>query len=345
MKPIYFLALLFALSLYLMYQLYAPFLLAMIIATLLAISTSNINEFFYNLTKHKLLSALASTTLLAVLFFVPLSYFLLSLSDMLRSMDPATLQSMKDSVVDKLQHPPEMLEFLRPALLDHLGELDLTAMGSNMISQAKMIGSLSLGFLKNAFLVVVFYFFVIYNSEHIFTFIKRVAQMGEEDSSTLIKELSSVMGVVFYSIIVNAMLQGILFGVMISLMGYNGLLFGVMYGFASLIPVVGGAMMWLPFGFFEYANGSTGGAIFIVSYSVVVISIIADTFLKPLIIKEINKRLLKNSDATVNELVIFFAILAGLSTFGFWGMILGPAITAFFLTLLRLFETRIKECS
>lgn len=46
----------------------------------------------------------------------------------------------------------------------------------------------------------------------------------------------------------------------------------------------------------------------------------------------------------LDELVIFFAIIAGLSTFGFWGMILGPAITAFFLTILNLFEARTKEC-
>jgi predicted PurR-regulated permease PerM len=63
-----------------------------------------------------------------------------------------------------------------------------------------------------------------------------------------------------------------------------------------------------------------------------------------MIIKEINQRLLDENDAKMNELVIFFAILAGLSTFGFWGMILGPAITAFFLTVLKLFEARSDAC-
>jgi predicted PurR-regulated permease PerM len=45
----------------------------------------------------------------------------------------------------------------------------------------------------------------------------------------------------------------------------------------------------------------------------------------------------------MNELVIFFSIIAGLSSFGFWGMILGPAITAFFLTILKLFEEKSLE--
>jgi predicted PurR-regulated permease PerM len=102
--------------------------------------------------------------------------------------------------------------------------------------------------------------------------------------------------------------------------------------------------MWLPFMIYEFSIGETSNAIFIVIYSIVVISIIADTFVKPLIIKEINNRMLKEDDTRINELIIFFAIIAGLATFGFWGMILGPAITAFFLTVLKLFEARTKEC-
>jgi len=95
---------------------------------------------------------------------------------------------------------------------------------------------------------------------------------------------------------------------------------------------------------YEFSIGETTNAIFIAVYSIVVISIIADTFIKPMIIKWINQCLLEDDDAKMNELVIFFAILAGLATFGFWGMILGPAITAFFLTILKLFEARSLEC-
>ena len=45
-------------------------------------------------------------------------------------------------------------------------------------------------------------------------------------------------------------------------------------------------------------------------------------------------------DGGINELLVFFSILAGLTAFGFWGMVLGPAITAFFMALLKLYEVR-----
>ncbi|MDO8454266.1 MAG: AI-2E family transporter, partial [Sulfurimonas sp.] len=344
MKSQYFIAVLFATSLYWMYLLYAPFLLVITIAALLAVSTSNIQDNFEKFFKNRLLAALSSSFLLAVLFFAPLGYFLATLTIRLNSLEPDVFANLETYIKDFIANPPLYLAFLKPYVADSIKDIDINFITSNALSITGKIGAFSAGFLKNAFLVIVFYFFAQYNGVHIVAFLKRVVQMSVDDSNMLSKELSSVMSVVFYSIIVNAMFQGILFGVAISLMGYNGLLFGIMYGFASLIPVVGGALMWLPFMTYEFSQGNSSNAIFIALYSIVVISIIADTFIKPLIIKEINKRLLKEDDARMNELVIFFAIIAGLSTFGFWGMILGPAITAFFLTILKLFEARSKEC-
>ena len=344
MKPQYFIAILFATSLYWMYLLYAPFLLGITIAALLAVSTANIQEYFEKFFRNKFLAALVSSFLLAILFFAPLGYFLATLTIQLNSIEPEMIEKIEVYIKTFLQTPPEYLLFLKPYLGDVMTSVNISTITANALSVAGQVGAFSAGFLKNAFLVIVFYFFAQYNGAHVVEFLKRVVQMSVDESTLLARELSSVMSVVFYSIIVNAMFQGALFGIAISFMGYNGLLFGIMYGFASLIPVIGGVLMWLPFMIYEFSVGNSTNAIFIAVYSVVMLSIIADTFIKPLIIKEINARLLKEDDARMNELVIFFAIIAGLATFGFWGMILGPAITAFFLTILKLFEARTKEC-
>ncbi len=344
MKPQFFVAILFATSLYWMYLLYAPFLLVITIAALLAVSTSNIQTYFERLLKHKLLAALTSSFLMAVLFFAPLGYFLATLTIQLNSLEPESYMKIETYIKAFIETPPDYLLFLKPYAIDAMHQMNINNFTSNILSITGKVGAFSAGFLKNAFLVIVFYFFAQYNGAYIMEFLKRVVQMSIEETTLLAKELSSVMSVVFYSIITTAMFEGVLFGVAISFMGYNGLLFGIMYGFASLIPVVGGILMWLPFMIYEFAVGNSGNAVFIALYSIVVISIIADTFIKPLIIKEINNRLLKEDDTRINELVIFFAIIAGLATFGFWGMILGPAITAFFLTILKLFEARTKEC-
>jgi predicted PurR-regulated permease PerM len=339
MKPQHLLIVLFGASLYWMYRLYEPFLLTMLIAALLAISTANIQLYFTNLTRSKFFGSLLSTLLLAILFFVPLGYFLASFSIKLNNIDPAILTHVEISMQDLLDNPPKSLLFLKPYINSMLQNMQLKNLASIAVSYAGTIGAYSAGYIKNAFLVIVFYFFSQYNGESIIEFVKKVVKLEEDDNKLLTYELSSVMSTVFYSIIATAMFEGALFGVAIAFMGYNGILFGIMYGFASLIPVVGGALMWVPFAAYEYSFGNTNGALFIAIYSIVMISIIADTFVKPIIIREINVRFIK-SNLQLNEIVIFFAILAGLATFGFWGMILGPAITSFFLALLKLVEAK-----
>ncbi len=345
MKPQYFVAVLFASSIYWMYLLYQPFLLPIIIAALLAISTTHIQTFFEKLFNSKIIAAFVSSFLLAVLFFVPLGYFLTTLTIKLNTLEPVVFLNIKTFIENFIHSPPEFLLFLKPYAVETLEKLDMGEFTTSILSITTAIGKFSAGFLKNAFLIIIFYFFALYQGTSIVEFMKRIIQMSVEETTYLAKSLSSVMGVVFYSIIVTATFEGILFGLAVSFMGYDGVLFGIMYGFASLIPVVGGALMWLPFMIFEFSVGNNSSAIFIALYSIVVISIIADTFVKPMIIKEISIKLLKDEENQINELIIFFAIIAGLATFGFWGMILGPAITAFFLTIIKLFEQRTLECA
>lgn len=340
MKSEYIIALLFIISLYWMYLLYAPFLMVILIALLLAISTAGINEYFEKLFHSKMLASLLSSVLLGLLFFAPLGYFLTNLTIQLNHIEPETVMKVEKYIENFIQNPPEFLLFLKPYIGDSFDGVNLQTITSGALGVAGKIGAVSAGFVKNAFLVIVFYFFAQYNGSTILEFLKRVVHMSVEESTLLVRELSSVMSVVFYSIIATATFEGALFGMAVSYMGHNGLLYGIMYGFSSLIPVIGGVIMWLPFMIYEFAVGNSSNAIFIALYSVIVIAIVADTFVKPMIIKEITNKLLDDSDAKINELIIFFAIIAGLTTFGFWGMILGPAITTFFLTVLKLFEAR-----
>ena len=186
-------------------------------------------------------------------------------------------------------------------------------------------------------MILVFFFFFTLYSTSIANFLKDLLPIKKEDSVILFSESSNVMTVVLYSILVTAIFEGFLFGFFLAFFGYDGLLFGVLYGFASLIPVVGGVIMWLPIAIYEATTNSFANALVIALYSILVISVIADTFIKPMIIKYINKKVVKKP-TSMNELLIFFSIVAGLSTFGFWGMIIGPAMVTFFISIMHLLK-------
>jgi len=193
------------------------------------------------------------------------------------------------------------------------------------------LGTKGLTFMKDSFLVVVFYSFIVYNQEKITQFLYNIISTSRRESMLMLDEISSTMEIVFFSIIVTAILEGVLFGVFISFYGFNGLFLGFVYGFTSLIPVVGGLIVWLPVSMLAWSNIDSSAAITIALYSVIVISFLADTIIKPIIIKLIKEKFLK-STIKIDELLIFFSIIAGMGSYGFWGMILGPAITTFVIT-------------
>jgi len=122
---------------------------------------------------------------------------------------------------------------------------------------------------------------------------------------------------------------------------------GILYGFASLVPIIGGALMWVPVSLYLWVTQGSSPALIVAAYSIIIISIIADTFIKPVIIKHIDYKLLKQTQA-VSEVLVFFSIIAGLTTIGFWGMIIGPAVTTIFIAILKLYhqlQSNLKEQS
>lgn len=339
MKKEYFTPLLLIMVSYGIYVLYAPFWMSIIVASLLAISTHHIQMAFLNLTGSRFWASTLSTLLLGILFFAPLGYFLFHISVMMQNLDPAMLSTIESKFRLWLGYLPPSLSRLEAKIEASLIRFDPTAFSQNIIAYASEIGSFAMSFLSGTLFILIFYFISHYYGRDIFEFFKRSAHFPQQESTLIMFEMRSSMSVVFYSILATAVFEGALFGIAVGYMGYNGLLFGIMYGFASLIPVMGGVIMWLPFALFELSLGHTQNALFITLYTIIVISIIADTFIKPVIIKIINQRLIKPQEK-INELIIFFAIIAGLATFGFWGMIIGPAITVLFLTLMKITEAQ-----
>lgn len=339
----FFLTAIFLVVLVSLLKLYQPFLMIIAIASLLAMATYTINFKLYKLTKNRHIAAILSTFLLSLLLFGPLIYSLTSIGAIVNNFDFAMIEKVQHYLKTLDYQLPAPFAFMQSSLDEFISSLNIAQMSSTALSYLGSLGKNSAGFLKDMLLIVVFFFFALLNGKDLIDYIKSVMPLGAQEVNMVFAEVTSVMSVVLYSILFSAIFQGMLFSFIGMYFGYDGLLLGIFYGFASLIPVIGGALMWIPLCALEIAHGNTTSAIIIALYSIVMISIVADTFIKPLIIKYINDKMVK-TPTMVNELLIFFAIFAGLTTFGFWGMILGPAITTLFISLLKLYKL-LKEKS
>jgi len=299
---------------------------------LLSMATYNLTKKLIKYFNSRKLSAIITSLLLILILFAPIVYMATIGVGYISQLDVATINEVTSGIKTFTEKIPYVKEWSQVSLSDE----KIAGYIQESKSYMTTAGSAGLGFVKNMILVLIFYFIINFYGEGFFDLFRALLPVSKMKSAKMIHEVSSTMEVVFYSIVVTAIFEGFLFGVMVSYFGFNGLFFGVIYGFASLIPIIGGAVVWIPVALYSWTNMDANTAVFIAGYSVIIISIIADTFIKPVIIKVIKEDLLK-STIEINEIVIFFSILAGMSTYGFWGMILGPAITSFLIAITKVY--------
>lgn len=322
--------------------LFKSYLLTMVIGILLAIATANIQNFFLKITKgKKVLASTLNTLLLCVLFFAPLAYAISEILPFILQIDMIKIQKTLSGI--KNFNMPDALKFINPYIKEFIAQIDLKALSANVISYAQTGISKSTSFIIDMVLVIIFYFFTHLYGTELASYLKKVSPLEKDELQGMFLELSNTVSVVFYSTIANACIQGTLFAIIAQAYGLNGLFLGLTFAFSSLIPVIGGILIYLPTSLYIFHLQGLVPALVVFLYSIIVISTIADNFIKPFIIKVINEKLLK-SPTNINEFLIFFAMIAGIGTFGFWGLILGPSIVTLLVAVLRIYEI-LKEKS
>jgi predicted PurR-regulated permease PerM len=118
--------------------------------------------------------------------------------------------------------------------------------------------------------------------------------------------------------------QGILGGLAFWVTGIEGPVFwGVVMTVLSIIPGIGGALVWVPAAVVLFAQGDVWRAVGLAAFCALVVGSV-DNLLRPELV---------GRDTRMHELLIFFSTLGGLLMFGASGFIVGPILAALFLTV------------
>jgi predicted PurR-regulated permease PerM len=318
---------------YFMFVTYNSFLMDIAIAFLMVISLAKLEMFFFDRFKNKYVSSTLVTLIFSFFLILPILYFIFEVAGVLGNISMETIQTTTEKAKVVLTYLPE---FVQDKIASFISINNIESSYNTIMLYAGKLTASSAIFLKDTILIIIFFFFTNLYAREFLSFVQNIIPLEERQSRMLFDETSQVMNLVFYSVSLTAILEGLLFGFIVYMYGFSPLFWIIMYAFASLIPIVGGAIMWVPLTLYLYAKGDTTGAFGIAIYSIVVISIIADTFIKPLIIEKLKGLL--NTTVELNSLLIFFSIIAGLGSFGFWGMLIGPAITTLFLSILKFYK-------
>lgn len=126
-----------------------------------------------------------------------------------------------------------------------------------------------------------------------------------------------------------AVIQGVVAYIGYLAFGVPGTLFwGLLTCFATIIPLVGTAIVWIPLAWYLMMSGNWGQAVGLLLYGVLVITQI-DNVVRFVMQKKL---------ADTHPLVTIFGVVVGLSLFGFMGVIFGPLMLAMFVFCVDLFK-------
>jgi predicted PurR-regulated permease PerM len=104
---------------------------------------------------------------------------------------------------------------------------------------------------------------------------------------------------------------------------------GAMTAVASLVPVVGTMIVWVPAAVLLFAGGHPGAGIFVMVWSIIAVIGFCDYVIRPILV---------GGGDTMSSWLTFVALFGGIKLFGFAGLLLGPMIVGVSASSLRLYE-------
>ncbi|MFZ3052294.1 MAG: AI-2E family transporter [Sulfuricurvum sp.] len=325
--------------------LFYPFLKSFFVALLLVTAFTPLHILFETKLKEyprttalaPLLTASAMTFFLITVLFVPILFFVYYIIA-----HPTELYAIGETFYKQGIHllalAPDSVSWLKKPLA-MLSEKVIENQEKIVSTAVASLGSGLLGFMSalgDMIMIVIFFFFLSWYRRDLTLAIAPVVPIKRSIRLEFVLDMISTTSTGFYTLIGVAIAQGLSFGIFISFFdGYDPLLLGLMIAVTSVIPIVGTALIWIPIALNEFFSGHSANALIILIYSWAMLSFFIDNIVRLIILQQLNHLLSKGRRA-INDFLIFFAIIAGLATFGFWGFILGPAIVAFAVTLLRM---------
>lgn len=204
---------------------------------------------------------------------------------------------------------------------------------SFMVVQASSIGQKIMtgvsDLIVNLAVAIMLMFFMLWKGRKMEHYVSTIMPFEESNKREVLNKIQLMVRSNAIGIPLLAVIQGI-----ISLGGYllcdapNPYLTALLTAFASIIPLVGTALIWIPVSIYFLIMGEWINALILLGYGGIIISQ-CDNLIRFLLQKKM---------ANIHPLITIFGVVAGLPILGFMGIIFGPLLVSLFLLFLDMFR-------
>lgn len=341
-----FLLVLLIFALYLAYLTLRPFLETIIFAVVFASLLRPLQVRLVRLYRgRENLAALTVVFVLTFLIAIPIFLFLSALVNQGFETTSRVNAWISEGNLQRLFERQQLL-VVESWFKDHLPfvELDKLDLQSAILDFSKGFGQYALknaaGILENVasqlshFFVMIFVvFYLVRDGQSMIKSIKYLSPLREEQEDRIFEGIRLVARSVLLGSFLTAVCQGAAGGIGLAIVGIPALFWGTVMAFASLIPVVGTALVWGPAAIYLILLGRWQAGLFLVIWSIVLVGSI-DNFLRPFLMRGENN---------LPPFYIFLAIIGGVQYFGLAGILYGPLILTFAMVMLYIYSVEYRD--
>lgn len=203
----------------------------------------------------------------------------------------------------------------------------------SLLSMLPKIGQMLMGSISSFAINVVVLLFVLYfmliGGTRMEEYVSDILPFNKRNKQSILHEFNMIVKSNAIGIPLLALIQGV-----VAMIGYfifgvpSPLLWGFLSCFATVIPIVGTALVWAPLALYMGMTGHWGAAIGLAVYAIVVIANVDNLV----------RFMLQKKMADTHPLITIFGVIIGLSLFGFMGVIFGPLLLAIFAFCVNIFK-------
>jgi predicted PurR-regulated permease PerM len=333
----------FGIVIYFFIRIMQPFLMPIFLALILATLLVPLYELLARRLKgRRSLAALIVCIGLTATILLPVLLLSISLANEAsvayqRLKDPETLHRI-EAWLDPGANP--IVQRVRQWLPASLS-VEKLELGSRIGARAQQIGVESLGavstfavgivnFLADYFIMIVVLFFLLRDSTYFAEAARGLIPLTDQQENLFVERFRTVTRATVFGSVITALAQGAASSLIFLVLGLgNPILWGALTALFSLVPVVGTALVWVPWTIYLFATGAFVRAIIFFVLQVVAVGSM-DNILRPMLME---------GQIKMHTLVIFFSILGGIAYFGILGMFFGPLVFAILTAFLQFYSS------
>ncbi|HEY9427629.1 MAG TPA: AI-2E family transporter [Gemmatimonadaceae bacterium] len=180
-------------------------------------------------------------------------------------------------------------------------------------------------------LVIAFFalYYLLISASTAWRWVAAFLPFSKESNEQLRERFTSITEAMLLGTALTAVLQGALIGFGFWMVGLsNAVFWGVITAFASVLPVLGSALVWLPGAIVLLAQQRFGAAIALLITGGLLASNL-DNVVRPVVYRKVSD---------VHPLTTLVGAFAGVSLFGLVGLLLGPLAITYFFELIDIYE-------